>query len=147
MIQYVNYDGGRMAAGYKGKNAGDCIVRALAILTGNDYKRVYMDVAHVNKIKGGKRSARDGVSDKVWKAIFADYDLVKIKLPPGPRPTYSEAYEQYGNCIVTTNRHACAIVNGTLRDTFDGRGYWWKNHVSNEPEWRERKARSVWVAA
>jgi hypothetical protein len=33
-------DGGREAAGYKGK-VGDCLIRAIAIVTGNPYREVY----------------------------------------------------------------------------------------------------------
>ena len=27
----------------------------------------------------------------------------------------------YGNCVVNTSRHTCALVDGALLDTFDGR--------------------------
>ena len=33
-------DGGRAAAGYKGQ-AGDCVVRSIAIATGMNYQKVY----------------------------------------------------------------------------------------------------------
>ena len=36
-------DGGRAAAGYKG-NAGDCVVRAIAIASGGPYSEVYKDL-------------------------------------------------------------------------------------------------------
>ena len=36
-------DGGRAAAGYKGK-AGDCVVRSIAIATGVNYEEVYEDL-------------------------------------------------------------------------------------------------------
>ena len=35
-------DGGRAAAGYKGQ-AGDCVVRSIAIATGIAYQKVYND--------------------------------------------------------------------------------------------------------
>jgi hypothetical protein len=41
-------DGGRRAAGFKGR-AGDCVVRALAIATRTDYRKVY-DYCH-NRMK------------------------------------------------------------------------------------------------
>ena len=147
MIRYTYDDGGRADAGYNGQSAGDCVSRALAILTNNDYKLVYLDLAHANKLKAGKRSARDGLLSKVWQPVYRDYDLVKVKLPPGARPTYSEAHEQYGDCIVSTAKHVAAIVDGNLRDVFDGRGYWWREDAADDPVWRERKAQSVWVKA
>jgi len=33
MIKFVKHDGGRAAAGFKGKS-GDCVTRAIAIATG-----------------------------------------------------------------------------------------------------------------
>ena len=40
-------DGGRFAAGYKGKT-GDCVVRSIAIVTGMSYKRVYNELYKAN---------------------------------------------------------------------------------------------------
>ena len=41
-------DGGRSAAGYKGK-AGDCVVRSIAIVTGLSYQKVYDDLYKENE--------------------------------------------------------------------------------------------------
>ena len=41
-------DGGRTAAGYKGK-AGDCVVRAIAIVSGLPYQKVYGDLYKANE--------------------------------------------------------------------------------------------------
>ncbi len=41
-------DGGRAAAGYKGK-AGDCVVRSIAIATGIAYSEVYEDLYKENE--------------------------------------------------------------------------------------------------
>ena len=76
-----------------------------------------------------------------------------MKLAKGPKPTYTEAYRKYGDCIVGTTRHVCAIVDGELRDTFDGRTYEWGDTVTYKDGvttvdpggTRERKAQSVWV--
>ena len=121
MIGFVQDDGGRAAAGYRG-TAGDCVVRALAILTDRPYRECYQKLARRNKIYTGKRSARNGVNKQAYEAVFADVGLTKISLT-GTRPTYTEAWERYGDCIVTTARHVCALVGGVLRDTFDGRTY------------------------
>ena len=137
MIGFSYDDGGRRGAGYKG-DAGDCTVRALAILTGETYRTVYLDMAQANKRVEGKRSARNGVLPKVYQPVFQTYGLERVKLPKGTRPTYTEAHERYGDCIVKTARHVSAIVDGDLRDTFDGRTYEW------EDETRERKAQSIW---
>ena len=41
-------DGGRYAAGYKGK-AGDCVVRSIAIVTGKPYQKMYDDLYKANE--------------------------------------------------------------------------------------------------
>ena len=41
-------DGGRAAAGYKGK-AGDCVVRSIAIVTGFPYQKIYEDLYKANE--------------------------------------------------------------------------------------------------
>ena len=42
-------DGGRSAAGYKGQ-AGDCVVRSIAIVTGMSYQKVYEDLYNANEV-------------------------------------------------------------------------------------------------
>ena len=41
-------DGGRAAAGFKGQ-AGDCVVRSIAIATGSPYKKIYDDLFKANQ--------------------------------------------------------------------------------------------------
>ena len=147
MIGFIRDDGGRKAAGYKGK-AGDCVVRALAIVLDRreDYRELYREMADGMAEYGRPRSARNGVSRKVSRPIFEQHGLRKVSLPKGPRPTYSEAYARYGNCLVGTRKHVCAIVDGNLHDMHDGRTYQWGDGMFDPPETRERKAQSIWVA-
>ena len=158
MIGFVWDDGGRAESGRKGK-AGDCVCRALAILTARPYRECYQALADANKAdprgKGagrGKRTAQQGIMPKVRDKVFREFGLVKVKLPKGRRPTYTEAWEEYGDCIVTTTKHSCAIVDGALRDTFDGRTYTMDHIDQNKgdslatfPVEHNRKAMSVWV--
>jgi hypothetical protein len=51
-LGYVYDDRGRAEAGYKG-DAGDCVVRSIAIATGRPYKEVYDELSH--RIKHGKQ--------------------------------------------------------------------------------------------
>ena len=160
MIGYTFDDGGRADAGYKG-STGDCVTRAIAIITGQPYKSVYKTMAAAMKENGysasgnayatNKRKAPRKRGQKNAKAVQAmvmqGYGLVKVKLPKGPRPTYTEASAVYGNCIVSTTRHLCAIVDGKVRDTFDDRVYEMVDRYTQEVEERERKAQSVWVLA
>ena len=155
MIGYKFNDGGRADAGFKG-DAGDCVARAIAILLDLPYEEARVAVAEERAVefdrlvKRGKRpsgprySANAGVPRNVTYKVFTKLGLTKVKLPKGPCPTYNEAWWRYGDCIVSTNKHVCAIVGGYLCDTFDGREYEWE-----DPDlgWivKPRKARMVWV--
>ena len=143
MLGFVLDDGGRKAAGYKG-NARDCVARALAIMTGEDYRAIYKELAAAQKEVTGKRSARNGISKKAYPKVFGKHGLRKVRLGRGVRPTYAQAHAEYGDCIVSTTKHVCALVNGKLRDAFDGRTYEWENE-NGDIETRERKAMSIWV--
>lgn len=78
-MKYVFDDGGRAAAGYKGIT-GDCVVRSIAIATGQPYQKVYDVMAAGNasqrKTKGsgwstGRKIASGGISVK--RKWFKDY--------------------------------------------------------------------------
>ena len=106
-------------------------------------KQVYNLVADFNSNNGQSRSARNGVKVKDTPKLMKDFGLEKVKLSRGVRPTYTEAYERYGDCIVKTTKHVAAIVGGNLLDTFDGRVYYWDDGLTITE--RERKATSIWI--
>ena len=68
-----------------------------------------------------------------------------MKLGSGSKPTYSEAWALHGNCLVGTVKHVAAIVDGDLRDTFDGRFYDGRIYGGSASD--QRKAQSVWLPA
>ena len=160
MIGYEYNDGGRKAAGYKGE-AGDCVARAISILmtngvpTAESYRAAYSTVADyevTRRVKRGKRvarvarTARNGSDILSKPAQLAAMGIQKVALGKGARPTWTEAYRTYGNCIVSTAKHVAAIVNGRLMDTHDVRTYIWEEEDWGEEE-RERKAMSVYIPA
>ena len=161
MIDYRYDDGGREAAGYRGKT-GDCVVRAIAICTGEDYRGVYLTIAEHMKRNGyaasgnayatrernrkAPRSKGQIAARRVQDHVLEAYGFRKVRLPAGERPTFTEAHHQFGDCVVGTTKHVAAIVDGALRDTFDGRTYEWaKPRTESGVETRQRKAQSVWV--
>lgn len=137
LIGYRKNDGGRKEAGFKGR-AGDCVCRAIAIATGRPYREVYDAIASINQELGLRRSAREGVSNKGMLRVMQHFGFEKHP-QKGVQPTYTQAYREYGDCIVSTNGHVCALIDGSLHDTFDGRLYRWEGEV------RSRKARTVWT--
>ncbi len=172
MIDYHYDDGGREAAGYRG-SSGDCVVRAIAVCARQDYRAVYRTMAEHMKRNGyaasgnayairersRKASRRKGqvAARRVQDRVLELYGFRKVRLPAGARPTFTEAHRRYGDCIVGTTKHVAAVVDGALRDTFDGRVYQWAK-PRTESAWdvfrpaaqtgfetRERKAQSVWV--
>src|SRR6516165_4833958 len=72
-------DGGRKAAGFKGE-VGDCVTRAIAIVTGQPYRRTYDElharskayaIAHRGKIAADP-SPRNGVFKEVARPYLKD---------------------------------------------------------------------------
>lgn len=156
MIDFIAHDGGRMDAGYKGRRARDCVVRAITLAlhegnpSGEDYKAVYRAVALRQQAIGGKRTARDGVNKKACTAALKQLGFTRIglmaKANGGKWLTYTQAWERFRrNMVVVTRGHLAAIVDGSLMDTFDDRVYDWETDWG-VVETRERKTATVWLA-
>ena len=153
-IRFEKDDGGRAASGRKGI-AGDCVTRATSIAMAAQnggrpadyYDDLYRQFAVLQEASGRGRSARNGVLKEHYESYFRSAGFVKEKLPSGPRPTWTEAHANYGDCIVTTRGHIAAIICGALRDVFDCRTYEWEDPITGRIETRERKAMSVWRLA
>lgn len=133
----------------------DCAVRAIAIVTGLDYQTVYgwagdevLAAQKRARTFRGKpsRSLRNGVGGAAWRRLAAKAGLVKVSLPKGVRPTFTEAHERYGDYVVQTTGHVAALKDGALRDNNDIRTYEWEDEYGFL-DLRERKAVSVWVKA
>lgn len=129
-VTWVNSDGGRQAAGYKG-DAGDCVARAIAIATGLDYQRVYMDLAAGNgseRRSPGKAkrstSARNGINTtRKWFKVYMDelgFDWVPC-MGIGTGCTVHLCAEELppGRLVVMLSRHSAAVIDGVLYDTYD----------------------------
>ena len=144
LIPFQFDDGGREASGFRGR-AGDCVVRSACILTGRPYREIYDRAAALNRENGARsRSARNGVRTKAYQRLFAELGLVKVKLPKGEKPTFTEAHRRYGDCLVSTTRHISAVVDGSVRDTSDCRTYQWEDEEGRRIR-KERKAQSIWI--
>lgn len=128
MIDYQYNDGGRAAAGYRGDD-GDCTIRALTIhmgATADAYKTIRAAMLAECKHQGIARGIGTGRGQgrkqkRAIDALYARYGFAKVKLGRGARPTWTEAYAQYGDCIVSTARHVAAIMDGAVHDTWDSR--------------------------
>jgi|GEM_PF-428636 len=129
-IRYHYNDGGRSAAGYKGRT-GDCVVRAIAIATDMAYQDVYESLTELNKAyannhndKVAKQLREKGLSPRngVFKEVYNQYlnqigwEYVSFganrKLPTELPP---------GRLICRQNRHLIAMIDHTVHDAHDSR--------------------------
>ncbi len=126
-MDFVFDDGGREAAGFKGKT-GDCVCRAIAIATEMPYKEVYDLInetaksERASKRKRGKSSARTGVYigtiRKVmerlgwkWHPTMAIGKGCTVHLRKDELPS--------GRLVVSVSRHEVAVIDGVVHDTYD----------------------------
>jgi hypothetical protein len=109
--------GGRAAAGYKG-DAGDCVVRSIAIATGQPYQQVYNEVNALRdsmrqtfRIK--KSSARDGVSRTVYERYLQNLGwrfVPTMKIGSGCKVHLTKRELPSGRIIVRVSKHMTAVI-------------------------------------
>lgn len=139
-MRFTYNDGGRANAGFKGK-AGDCVCRAVAIATEQDYATVYVALARgagSERLTKGKTARNDIHTSRRW---FKDYMIglgwvwtATMGIGTGCKVHLTEGELPVGCLIVAVSRHMVAVVDGTILDTFnpdrEGRrcvyGYWRK---------------------
>ena len=129
-MRFVLDDGGRRAAGFKGKT-GDCVTRAIAIATGVPYREVYdklNEVAHAHertKVRKTKAKARSRSRTGVYKQTYARYlkELGWVKHSTsgfGEKPIrFNQDKLPNGRLVVCRRKHLVAVVDGVLHDTWD----------------------------
>ena len=145
-MQFVYDDGGRAAAGFKGK-AGDCVARAVAIASGRPYAEVYgrlaketgdQRITRRTRVRGA--TARSGILTK--RKWFKDYMAElgfswtpTMKIGSGCKVHLRADELPRGRIIVALSHHYAAVIDGVIHDTYesdrDGTrcvyGYWSKN--------------------
>jgi hypothetical protein len=126
-MQWVYDDGGRSEY-YKGKDAGDCVCRAVAIATGLDYKKVYDDINELaksertGKRKRGKSSARNGVYKDTIRKLMERYGwkwVPTMRVGQGCKVHLREDELPSGRLVVSVSRHLTAVIDGVCHDTYD----------------------------
>ena len=128
---FVSNDGGRKAAGYKGK-AGDCVCRAIAIAAQLPYQQVYDRLAEGNasqrkskRDKGERtRTACDGINTrrKWFKDFMRELGFTwtpTMQIGSGCT-THLKADElPSGHLVVNVSKHFTAVIDGVIQDTYD----------------------------
>lgn len=124
-IEHVYDDGGRADAGYRG-DAGDCVVRAIAIATERPYQEVYDELFELNRganKRGEKKSPRDGGTRRTTiRRYLADAGWVwtpTMFIGSGCRVHLRADELPSGRLIVSLSKHLAAVIDGVLHDTAD----------------------------
>ena len=127
-------DGGRSAAGYKGK-AGDCVIRSIAIVTGMNYQKVYQDLYNANenfRISSKTKLARilkqknDSPRTGTHRVVLKKY-LEKLGWKWTPTMFIGQGCKVHlkkeelpsGILIISCSKHITVVKNGVLHDTYD----------------------------
>jgi len=123
-----NYnDGGREAAGFKGKT-GDCVCRAIAIAAERPYKEVYDLINEYAKSertgsrKRGKSNARTGVYKQTVRKVMAHYGFTWVptmQIGQGCTVHLCEEELPKGRIVVSVSHHEVAVIDGVINDTYD----------------------------
>ena len=132
-MHWVFDDGGRAAAGFKGKT-GDCVCRAIATATERPYKEVYDLInqfaksERTGKRKTSKSNARTGVYTATIRKVMDFYGwewVPTMQIGQGCKVHLNESELPDGRLVVSLSKHYTAVIDGVVHDTFDpnDRGY------------------------
>ena len=126
-MRCVFNDGGRKDAGYKGE-ARDCVVRAIAIVTGKAYQEVYNTInvlgkdERITKRNKPRSTARMGVYRKTYDKYLKKLGwkwTPTMFIGQGCKVHMREEELPKGNIIVRVTKHLAAIIDGVLHDVND----------------------------
>lgn len=100
------------------KSTGDCVIRALSIVTGNTWEQTYIKLC----LKGLEMSELPN-SNSVWGAYLKQIGYRRETIPN----TCPDCYTIQGFCmdhpegryVVCTGSHAVAVINGDIYDAWD----------------------------
>jgi len=120
-------DGGRAAAGYRGK-AGDCVVRAIAIAAQRPYQEIYERVnraatrERTGKRKRGISNARTGVYrgsiHRVMQELGWEWTPT-MQIGSGCTVHLRADELPAGRLVVSVSKHLTAVIDGVIYDTHD----------------------------
>ena len=112
-----------------GKQTSDCVVRAIAIATGQGWRRVYADLCELGGIECEMPS-----SNYLWGLYLKDEGFQQFLLPEScPRCVTVRAFcARYpeGTYVIGTGTHAVAVIDGDYYDSWDSGdetpSYFWR---------------------
>lgn len=127
-LPHVLTDGGRKEAGYKG-STGDCVIRAIAVATGEKYKDIYKAIFAMAKANPTFRQAmyphRCSPRFGVYQEHYQEYLEARgwkwipaTELQPESGKITEENIKMVGTAIIKVHRHLMAVKDGVVHDSF-----------------------------
>ena len=112
-----------------GKQANDCVVRAIAIATERSWQDVFADLCRQGRILCDMPS-----SNSVWSMYLQEEGFEQFLLPEScPRCVTVRAFADrfpLGTYIIGTGNHAVAVIDGDYYDSWDSGdeipAYFWR---------------------
>ncbi len=124
-MDFVYNDGGRAAAGYKGR-AGDCVVRAIAIATQKPYQEVYDAINVLARAERTRRGRRSGAGSGVGRTTYERYLrhagwewVPTMQVGSGCRVHLRTEELPKGRLVVRLSRHLTAVIDGVIHDVYN----------------------------
>jgi hypothetical protein len=153
-LKFQINDGGRAIAGYKGE-AGDCVVRSIAIVTDLPYQKIYDDLFKANhefrstsrtKLARSLKQKNDSPRSGTHRVVLKKY-LVQLGFTWTPTMFVGKGCKVHlkkeelpsGTLLVSCSKHITVVKDGVLHDTHDCTrngtrcvyGYWTKKESLN----------------
>ena len=133
-LDFLNNDGGREKAGYKG-TTGDCVTRSISIASGLPYQKVYNDLytlttnwrlnsnsKHSKIAKPKDDSPRNGVYKDVYDSYIKSLGfkwIPTMKIGQGCKVHLRKNELPQGKLIVRVSKHITSVIDGVINDTYN----------------------------
>jgi hypothetical protein len=126
-MRFVFHDGGRAAAGYRG-STGDCVTRAIAIVTGKPYQEVYDALNRLAETERCSRRRRRRSSSRtgLYRATYQRYLQAlgwrwtpTMMIGSGCQVRLRASELPQGALLVKVSRHLTAVIDGVIHDAHD----------------------------
>jgi hypothetical protein len=102
-----------------GKETGDCVIRAIQIVTGKTWYQVYAGLC-----VQGRFSCGWGNFNEIWSDYLTYLGFDRHGLPWNPAYTVGDFARDHpqGAYIIGTGKHAVAVVDGNVIDSWNSSG-------------------------
>ena len=113
-MEYLETDGGRSKY-YKGRRENDCVIRAIAIATEQDYKKVFEELMDLGKTIGVYPN-----NPKAYERYLKALGWEETRFGKNAIPLDEMTFENKWH-IAYTNSHFVAVKGRKVYDTWDCR--------------------------